>query len=159
MACTIQNDLEVLYLVDSSSASIRNATRARSDCNEADSLQGVGSSPLYRALHPFSKDPEIHHHHNNNTNSSNEAETQDAGEGLQGERQPDVIHGVGKVWREVTKLEALGWHEKHPGFVFGETMNEVIRLQQGSWHGQGAKKPTFKGVRVLVAEDDDECRR
>lgn len=69
-------------------------------------------------------------------------------------RQPDVIRGVGKTWREIFDLEALGWHEKHPGFVFGETISEVIRLQQGSWHGQGNKRPTFKGVRVLVAEDE-----
>lgn len=158
LACTIQDNLEVLYLVDSSSTLGGNSRRKRSGCNNANSLQSVKSSPLYRALHPSSKDPETHYHDTSSTNS-NETEAHNAWQRLHDEqeqqRQPDVIRGVGKVWREVFDLEALGWHEKHPGFVFGETMGEVIRLQQGSWHGQGVKNPSFKGVRVLVAEDEE----
>lgn len=106
------------------------------------------SRPLYHALHSSNIDWDNH--------PGDGAETQDERESkkrLDQKRQPDTIHGVGKVWREVFDLEVLGWHEKHPGFVFAETMSEVIRLQQGSWHGEGDKRPTFKGVRVLVAED------
>lgn len=69
-------------------------------------------------------------------------------------RKADVIHGNGTLWREVFDLESLGWHERHPGFVFGEIFGEVVRLQQGQWFGEGEKKASFRGVRVLVAENE-----
>lgn len=142
LACTIQNDLEVLYLVEDSSR------RCFDTCNNKDVSRKP--SPLYRALYPSKNDLEGGHNDNYRTEPHM---VDEALEEEEPQRQPDVIHGAGKVWRETFDLEALGWHDKHPGFVFGETMSEVVRLQQGNWHGQGEKRPTFKGVRVLVAED------
>lgn len=179
LACTIQNDLEVLYLVDYSSANSARATRTRR-CSRhradddttsttilvpspAPAPPSQRTSPLYRALNPSTKDPQEIITTINIDNSENDETqtTQEAWDALQDDeqerdRQPDVIHGVGRRWRETFDLEALGWHEKHPGFVFGETLGEVIRLQQGSWHGQGSKRPTFKGVRVLVVEEEED---
>lgn len=123
LACTVQNNLEVLYLVDYSAATHTNNTRPARD------LTQKNDSGLYRRLH-----------------HDWEAEKT---------REGDVIEGVGRTWREVFDLEKLGWHERHPGFVFGEMFGEVVRLQQGNWYGEGDKQATFKGVRILVAEDDE----
>lgn len=120
LACTMQHDLEVLYLVD-------DPTRGES----ARQLTARGGE-LYERLHYPSDD------------SWEREQT----------READVIHGTGKAWREVFDLEGLGWHERHPGFVFGEMFGEVVRLQQGNWHGEGQKKTTFQGIRVLVAESE-----
>lgn len=112
LACTLQNELEALYLVvEDSSSSLR-----------ARELQTKGE--LYRRL-----------------------------QGVE-DRDPDVIHGVGKAWREVFDLEGLGWHERCPGFAFAEMFGEAVRLQQGNWYGDGERKATFQGVRVLIAEDE-----
>jgi hypothetical protein len=136
LACTVQNDLEVLYLVDyrtgccDSHSSQSPSLRARDLTNRSD-------DGLYRSLR--------------NGETWEKEKT----------REPDVIRGVGKVWREVFDLEKLGWHEEHPGFVFAEMFAEVVKMQQGNWasddneDGDNAKeRATFKGVRVLVVEDD-----
>lgn len=118
LVCTLQNALEVLYLVDY-------------------------SQPAARAAELKSKDGELHARLQSGSRSGEEAA-----------REGDVIHGNGMVWREVFDLEGLGWDERHCGFVFGDMFGEVVGLQQGSWFGEGEKKATFLGVRVLVAEDE-----
>lgn len=122
LACTVQNDLEVLYLVDYSAGIGANHARAAKD------LMEKNDNGLCRRLH-----------HDWETDKM---------------RKGDVIEGVGMTWREVFGLEKLGWHERHPGFVFGEIFDEVVRLQQANWYGKGNSQATFKGVRVLVAEDE-----
>lgn len=119
LVCTLQNNLEVLYLVDYSQGQNAAKTLASKD------------SELYQRFHCYG--------------SKQDAEK---------EREADVIHGNGTVWREVFDLESMGWHERHPAFVFGEMFGEVVRLQQGQWFGEGEKKATFQGVRVLVAEHE-----
>lgn len=138
LACTVQHDLEVLYLVDYSSSSSSRATRQRA----AAAAEATTSSPT----DPGRRDGDLYTRLHYPT---------DAGWERERARPADVIHGgAGTVWREVFDLEALGWHERHPGFVFGEMFGEVVRLQQANWYGQGDKKATFQGVRVLVAEDE-----
>lgn len=119
LVCTLQNALEVLYLVDYSPTTARAADL------------GSKEGELYARLH-------------SNSSSSSEVAM----------REGDVIRGNGMVWREVFDLEALGWGARHCGFVFGDIFGEVVRLQQGAWFGEGEKKATFQGVRVLVAEDE-----
>lgn len=119
LVCTLQNALEVLYLVDYSPTMARAADLGSKD------------GELYARLHSGS------------SSSSEEAA-----------REGDVIRGNGTVWREVFDLEGLGWDERHCGFVFGDMFEEVVGLQQGSWFGEGERKATFQGVRVLVAEDE-----
>lgn len=138
LACTLQHDLEVLYLVDNSapgrsspSPSTSSSCPSRARKRPAEDLS-ARDGELYGRLHYRSDDGWEH----------------------ECSREGDVVHGVGRVWREVFDLEGLGWHERHPGFVFGEMFGEVVRLQQGNWYGEGRKKATFKGVRVLVAEDE-----
>lgn len=133
LACTMQHDLEVLYLVD--------YCAGRCDCHpsslKAQDLMERRDEGLYRDLRN--------------------------GETWQKEkmRKPDVIQGVGKVWREVFDLEKLGWDGEHPGFVFAEMFAEVIKMQQGNWMGDDSQdgevtkdRAKFQGVRVLVAEDE-----
>ncbi|KAI7785329.1 hypothetical protein LA080_007614 [Diaporthe eres] len=133
LACTMQHDLEVLYLVD--------YCAGRCDCHlsslKAQDLMERRDEGLYRDLRN--------------------------GETWQKEklRKPDVIQGVGKVWREVFDLEKLGWDGEHPGFVFAEMFAEVIKMQQGDWMGDDSQdgevtreRAKFQGVRVLVAEDE-----
>lgn len=137
LACTMQNDLEVLYLVDycarrrGSSSSTPSFLRARDLMDRTD-------EGLYHALR------------NGDTWQKEKI------------REPDVIHGVGKIWREVFELEKLGWDEKYPGFVFAEMFGEAVRMQQGNWMGDdnqdgelAKEKKKFQGVRVLVVEDDE----
>lgn len=122
--CTVQHQLEVLYLVDSSRP-------------PASSKDLANKCSLYERFH-------------RSTTSDELWEAEEAREG------PDAIHGCGgAVWREVFDLEGLGWHESHPGFVFGEVFGEVVRLQQGNCFGEpaGEGRATFKGVRVLIAEE------
>ncbi|KAK7426655.1 hypothetical protein QQZ08_006833 [Neonectria magnoliae] len=72
------------------------------------------------------------------------------GDGSPGAERPgDVIRAVGTRYTEVFDLEALGWHECHPTYGFAFLMNNAIRLHQH----QGGQS-VFKGIRVLVAEDD-----
>lgn len=66
------------------------------------------------------------------------------------ERPGDVIRAVGMRYTEVFDLETLGWHECHPTYGFAFLMNNAIRLHQ---HHGGQK--VFKGIRVLVAEDEE----
>lgn len=133
LACTMQHDLEVLYLVD--------YCAGRCDSHpsslKAQDLMERRDEGLYQALRN--------------------------GETWQKEkmRKPDVIQGVGKVWREVFDLEKLGWDGEHPGFVFAEMFAEVIKMQQGNWMGDDGQdgeatkeRAKFQGVRVLVAEDE-----
>ncbi|KAF3766169.1 hypothetical protein M406DRAFT_330008 [Cryphonectria parasitica EP155] len=131
LVCTLQNDLEVLYLVDYSAGRY-----PRAGAGIAKELMGREGG-LYRALH---------------SRAGGQTEGGDWWE-RELQRKGDVIHGADRVWREVFDLEKLGWHERHPAFVFAEMFGEVVRLQQGNWFGEGQKQAAFKGVRVLVAED------
>lgn len=136
LACTMQHNLEVLYLVDYCAGRCDSCPSQPSSLRARD-LMDRRDDGLYQALRN--------------------------GETWQKEkvRQPDVIQGVGKVWREVFDLEKLGWDEEHPGFVFAEMFAEVVKMQQGNWMGDenqdgefAREKPKFQGVRVLVAEDE-----
>lgn len=136
LACTMQQDLEVLYLVDYCAGRCDSCPSQPSSLRARDLMERRDEG-LYRALRN--------------------------GETWQKEkmRKPDVIEGVGKVWREVFDLEKLGWDEEHPGFVFAEMFSEVIKMQQGNWMGDDSQDPEvakervkFQGVRVLVAEDE-----
>lgn len=124
LVCTLQNALEVLYLVDYS----------KPGGGAVAKTLGCKNSELYARLHSCS-------------HSEAEWEAEQA-------RKGDVIRGIGTVWREVLDLEGLGWHEQHPGFVFGKMFAEVVRLQQERWLGEGEKKTTFQGVRVLVVDNE-----
>ncbi|PSR80849.1 hypothetical protein BD289DRAFT_373400 [Coniella lustricola] len=126
LVCTLQNDLEVLYLVDYSA--------------------GPGR------YHPQRKAEEMMQKEGNDGAAAGIVSMEAWNREMQ--RQGDVIHGVGKIWREIFDLEKLGWHARHPAFVFGEMFGEVVRLQQGNWFGEGQKQAVFKGVRVLVAQDE-----
>lgn len=119
LVCTLQNNLEVLYLVDYSQGQ-----------NVAKTLSSKDSE-LYSRFHSYGP----------------ERDAEKA-------READAIQGNGTVWREVFDLESLGWHERHPGFVFGEMFGEVVRLQQGQWFGEGENMASFQGVRVLVADNE-----
>lgn len=130
LVCTLQNNLEVLYLVDYSQQQQQGSAAAAAAAAGATST--TKDSELYARFHSY-------------YGPAWEAEK---------DRPADVIHGNGTVWREVFDFERLGWHERHPGFVFGEMFGEVVRLQQGQWFGEGEKKATFQGVRVLVAESE-----
>lgn len=131
LVCTLQNNLEVLYLVDYSQQGAT-AASASAPASAAKTLAGTSKeSELYARFHSYGPEREA-----------------------EKSRPADVIHGNGTVWREVFDFERLGWHERHPGFVFGEMFGEVVRLQQGQWFGEGEKKATFKGVRVLVAASE-----
>lgn len=142
LACTVQHDLEVLYLVDYSSSSSTRITHQRTTAGAAAAAAAASPSPAG----PGRRDGDLYTRLHYPT---------DAGWERERARPADIIHGGGgTVWREVFDLEALGWHERHPGFVFGEMFGEVVRLQQANWYGQGDKKATFQGVRVLVAEDE-----
>lgn len=133
LACTMQHDLEVLYLVDYCAGHCDSHPSSL----KAHDLMERRDEGLYRTLRN--------------------------GETWQKEkmRKPDVIQGVGKVWREVFDLEKLGWDGEHPGFVFAEMFAEVIKMQQGNWMGDDSQdgevtkeRAKFQGVRVLVAEDE-----
>ncbi|POS73537.1 hypothetical protein DHEL01_v208067 [Diaporthe helianthi] len=138
LASTMQHNLEVLYLVDCCIGRYDSHTSlARPASLKARDLEETRDDGLYRTLR--------------NGITPKEEKT----------RKPDVIQGVGKVWREVFDLERLGWDEKHPGFVFAEMFAEIVKMQQqecmgGDNHdGDVAKERIgFKGVRVLVTEDE-----
>ncbi|KAF4987255.1 hypothetical protein FDECE_15513 [Fusarium decemcellulare] len=63
-------------------------------------------------------------------------------------RPGDVVHAVSRRYVEVFDLEALGWEDEHPTYIFAKIINAAIRSQQ-----EGVDKGRFQGVRVLVAED------
>lgn len=140
LACVLQNNLEVLYLVD----------YCAGRCNNKGARVGglVGrDGGLYRKLYGHGCGG------GGGTDVSEEVWDRER------RREPDVFYGVGKIWREVFELEELGWGERHPGFVFVEAFSEVVRIQQGSLVGekyQGAvrKEVQFQGIRVLIAEDE-----
>lgn len=161
LVCTLQNDLEVLYLVDYSAGPGRYHPQRK-----AEAMMQKEGSELYRALHGHLL---VGNSQQQTSSAAKESNYNGAGapaaaaaaatvdmEAWEREmqRQGDVIQGVGKVWREVFDLEKLGWHARHPAFVFGEMFSEVVRLQQGNWFGEGQKQAVFKGVRVLVAQDE-----
>jgi hypothetical protein len=126
LACTMQHDIEVLYLVDycvgrcTSPACARVGGKARLRARDLQRRDGV----LIRDLHVDNEEEKI--------------------------REPDVIVGVGKVYREVFDLEGLGWDGYHPTYAFAKIIDDAIRSQQDD--GLGEVK--FKGVRILVAEDE-----
>ncbi|KAK2056147.1 hypothetical protein LY76DRAFT_618084 [Colletotrichum caudatum] len=121
LACCLQQGLRVLYLVDHCHG---RCTRCKRHDARSDRLQTRG--PLYRQLQ-----------------GRNDA-------GVAMARAPEVIHGVGKTYREVFDLEGLGWSHEHPNYVFAAAMDEMIRSQQAD-----ADKQDFEGVRVLLVEDEE----
>nr|XP_036575922.1 uncharacterized protein CTRU02_14059 [Colletotrichum truncatum]KAF6782578.1 hypothetical protein CTRU02_14059 [Colletotrichum truncatum] len=120
LGCCLQHDLRVLYLVDHCPG---RCTRCNRQDKRTAQLQSRGD--LYRRLH---------------STAAEEAMT----------REPDVIWGVGKTYREVFDFEGLGWSDAHPSYVFARAMEETIRSQQAD-----AKAEVFQGVRVLVVEDEN----
>ncbi|KAK1573185.1 uncharacterized protein LY79DRAFT_526275 [Colletotrichum navitas] len=120
LACCLQQGLQVLYLVDHCHG---HCTRCKRHNIRADQLQTRG--PLYRQLQSRDTDGAMI-------------------------RAPEVIHGVGKTYREVFDFEGLGWSYEHPNYVFAAAMDEMIRSQQAD-----ADKQAFEGVKVLLVEDDE----
>ncbi|KAL2201910.1 hypothetical protein CC79DRAFT_188450 [Sarocladium strictum] len=118
LACTLQHDLEVLYLVD-------NCVGRCAACGNVDlrarHLQKKGV--LWECLNYQDEDAV--------------------------DRPGDVVEAVSKKYLEVADFERLGWTDTHPYFVFARMIDEMIRGQQ---HGESKGK--FKGVRILVAEDE-----
>ncbi|KUI62795.1 hypothetical protein VP1G_11457 [Cytospora mali] len=138
LACVLQNDLEVLYLVD----------YCAGRCNGGAKVGGLRSSEwkLYRKLYGYG--------------SCGGSDPRKDCWDKERRRHPDIFHGVGKIWREVFGLEEMGWDEEHPGLAFAEAFSEVVRLQQDNCIGDVdertvKKKLKFKGVRVLIAEDEE----
>ncbi|ROW06893.1 hypothetical protein VMCG_04192 [Cytospora schulzeri] len=146
LACVLQNDLEVLYLVDYCAGRCNNN---HDNTNAGAKVGGLmkRDGGLYRKMYGFG-------------DCGDDSGVKEEVWNRERRRTADVFHGVGKTWREVFELERLGWSERHPGFVFAEAFSEVVRMQQGNYMGGGAegtvkKAVRFKGVRVLIAEDEE----
>ncbi|KAK1981259.1 hypothetical protein LZ30DRAFT_750181 [Colletotrichum cereale] len=120
VARCLQQGLRVLYLVDHCHG---RCTRCERHGTRSDRLQTRG--PLYRQLQSRDVDGAM-------------------------ARAAEVIHGVGKTYREVFDFEGLGWSHEHPDYVFAAAMDEMIRSQQAD-----ADKQDFEGVRVLLVEDEE----
>ncbi|KAL4412868.1 hypothetical protein CABS03_07294 [Colletotrichum abscissum] len=120
LACCIQRGLRVLYLVDHCHG---RCTRCKKQDITRSQLQTRGE--LYYQLHSRDRDAAI-------------------------SRVADVIHGVGKTYREVFNLEGMGWSDEHPIYVSARVMDEMIRSQQTD-----AATQDFEGIRVLLVEDDE----
>jgi hypothetical protein len=118
LACCLQKDLEVLYLVDHCPGRCKRCNRHQL---RAKDLQMRGD--LVQELH-----------------EGNEKEAL---------RTRDVVEGVGKIYHEVFDLEALGWDAFHPTYMFARMITEAIKSQQ-----RDTEADVFKGVRILLAEDD-----
>lgn len=116
LACCLQENLEVLYLVDHCTG--RCARCERRDLR-ASALQTKGE--LARELHGRDDD----------------------------DRPADVIHGVGKTYREIFDFEAMGWDDLHPTYIFARMISEAVQGQQ-----RDSDRDVFKGVRVLAVEDE-----
>ncbi|CAK7203749.1 hypothetical protein SEUCBS139899_006496 [Sporothrix eucalyptigena] len=125
LACTLQQGLEVLYLIDYCPGRCLDCDRPGS--RAADLTKKGG---LYKSL--------------NHDEDDEEEEKEDDG------RAPDIIWGVGRVYREVFDLEGLGWTDKHPAFDFGRALGAIIRAQQRDT----TMTCQFQGVRVLMVEDE-----
>ncbi|KAH8593112.1 hypothetical protein B0O99DRAFT_596640 [Bisporella sp. PMI_857] len=67
--------------------------------------------------------------------------------GCLSDREPNVIYGASRAYREIFDLEQFGWHHDHPTFVLAKMFDKAIRSQQGN-------QLVFQGVRVLVCEDE-----
>ncbi|KAF4968727.1 hypothetical protein FSARC_3944 [Fusarium sarcochroum] len=65
------------------------------------------------------------------------------------ERPGDIVNAVSRRYVEARNLKALGWEEEHPSYIFACMIDAAIKSQQ-----EGADRGTFKGVRVLVVEDE-----
>lgn len=120
LACCIQRGLRVLYLVDHCHG---RCVRCKKQDITRSRLQTRGD--LHDQLHSRHKDAAR-------------------------SRTADVIHGVGKTYREVFDLEGMGWSDEHPIYVFARVMDEMIRSQQAD-----ADTQDFEGIRVLLVEDDE----
>ncbi|KAF6834999.1 hypothetical protein CMUS01_05956 [Colletotrichum musicola] len=120
LGCCLQDGLCVLYLVDHCPG---RCSRCHRHEQNAKRLQARGE--LFRQLHCMTASED-------------------------GVREPDVIRGVGKTYREVFDLEALGWTDTHPSYVFARAMDETLRSQQADADAQ-----SFQGIRILVVEDDE----
>jgi hypothetical protein len=102
LACCLQKDLEVLYLVD---YSVGRCHCPRGKFSAAD-LQTRTVTEGW----PTGED-----------GASSEQD---------GEREPDVIHGEGATWREILDLEKFGMNEDHPAFLVAQILDDSIRSQQ-----------------------------
>jgi hypothetical protein len=100
LACTLQHDLEVIYLVDNCAGRCSSCGKKGVQTKE---MQTRGSE-LDRELH-----------------GTTEQELA---------RKPDVVQGVGVTYREVFELEKLGWDTYHPTYVFARILDDAIRAQQ-----------------------------
>ncbi|KAK2002775.1 hypothetical protein LX36DRAFT_212465 [Colletotrichum falcatum] len=120
LACCLQQGLRVLYLVDHCHG---RCTRCKRHGIKPGQLQTRGA--LYQQLQSWDTDGAM-------------------------ARAPEVIHGVGKTYREVFDFEGLGWSHEHPNYMFASAMDEMIRSQQAD-----ADKQDFEGIRVLLVEDDE----
>ena len=117
LACCLQKELEVLYLVDHC---VGRCTR----CGRQDLDAGQLGSRGFLA---------------DDLCGDDQKEVQ---------RPGDVINGIGKTYREVFDLEALGWNTFHPTYLFAKIISDTIRCQQ-----RDAGSEVFKGVRILVVEE------
>ncbi|CAK7224536.1 hypothetical protein SBRCBS47491_005585 [Sporothrix bragantina] len=130
LACTLHQGLEVLYLVDYCPGQCQDCARPGI---KASNLTKKGE--FYKTLNDDGEIPK--------DDVSDTSNTLD-------DRAPDVIWGVGRVYREVFDLEGLGWTDEHPAFNFGRALGAMIRAQQQDV----TETCQFQGVRVLVVEDE-----
>jgi len=101
LACTLQHDLEVLYLVDYCAGHCGGCRKQALTVGDLQSREGN----LFRELH------------------ADNARVEQS-------RPADVIQGVDVVYREVFDLETLGWDSTHPTFMFARILDDAIRSQQ-----------------------------
>lgn len=132
LACTLHQGLELLYLVDYCPSRCKGYSRSVIRAKD----QPVQRGSLLAKLNC----PDIPgNDHGPVTNLESEKDF----------RTPDVIWGVGRVYREVFDLESMGWSEDHPAFIFARMLSAAICAQQLD----ATQSCQFHGVRVLIAED------
>ncbi|EFX00243.1 hypothetical protein CMQ_7245 [Grosmannia clavigera kw1407] len=124
LACMLQQHLEVLYLVDYCVGRCQCCGRQQLDACASVRAGGTLRAGL----------------HGNSEGVLGDSEQQ---------RQPDVIWGVKRTYREVLDLERLRWTSSHLAYQFARAIGDAIREQQAF----GTQPGQFQGVRVLVAED------
>jgi len=117
-ACTIQKDLEVLYLVDECTGRCQKCGRQKVKMEDI-----LKRDTLWKGLRTKNTDDQ--------------------------DRPGDIINAVSRRYVEATNLTALGWDEEPPSYLFACLIDTAIRTQQ-----EGADRGKFKGVRVLVVEDE-----
>ncbi|KAF6828036.1 hypothetical protein CPLU01_08744 [Colletotrichum plurivorum] len=119
LAAYMQKDLEVLYLVD------HHHSKRKIGERQSDGASNVRNrGRLFRVLHRMNLKHNLI-------------------------RNPDVIYGVGRTYRETFDFEGVSWDELHPAYNFARLIAESIRVRQAA-----AGTEVFRGVRVLLAGDD-----